>query len=786
MPTTGFWNQIKPFLLLFVGCLTASALWLLWVRVFGVRVPISFSIGIAVAGLILGGIRSWPAVALGILSAFLLLGSAQAFAGALVTTAALTVGGCCTAWIIARARVEPSDLLASGALLRVLGAVATGSVVAGAMSAGGAALMAPVEIQKEIVDRCIRFGLGMMIATPLVLVWAATPIRRWHMADWIGLFVALIFAAGTAGWAFFRVNTGPIAWLVYPPLMLVALVYHLRGAVTAIALVAVISLCGTSLDLGPFALAPPSSRALLAQGFVAVVSASTLLLAAFADKRQLDADRQIAEERYRAVFDQHGVGVALLSLEGRYLDMNERGLEICGYTRGEIIGADYRLLEPDANQHWPSCQQDVLERALTPPQNEDRLILTRSGERRILDVTTSVVRTAEGAPLHLITVSNDITERVQARNALAESERRLRLALEASRTGVWEIDLQQMLLYHSEESARLFRQKWTEEPIPVESLIRILAKDQFELLITSVTRAARDDGILDCTIRSSAAGERETWLRLYGSCEPRQGEKRLLGLVMDVSRDFEAAAKLREANERLLGVARLTAMGAVASTLAHELNQPLAALANYIATCRLIAKARADANPAELDALEQANIQAQRAGSIIRRIRTFAQRGEVETELVDFSKIIESARTSIQQINLSHGASVNYTCDPQSATILGDPLQLEQVVTNLARNALEATQGHTDRWLRMTTHVSDAEVMLEVADNGDGLDDAMLANLFEPFRTTKATGTGLGLSICRTIVEAHGGRLWAENGPGGGAIFRFALPRAHRLENEPA
>ncbi len=149
--------------------------------------------------------------------------------------------------------------------------------------------------------------------------------------------------------------------------------------------------------------------------------------------------------------------------------------------------------------------------------------------------------------------------------------------------------------------------------------------------------------------------------------------------------------------------------------------------------------------------------------------------------MISFSAIIESARASIQHFNLFKGATLDCDFDTQPATILGDPLQLEQVVTNLARNALEAAQHRPKPWLRMVTRVSEEEVLVEIADNGEGLDEAMLSNLFEPFRTTKTTGTGLGLPICRTIVEAHGGRLWAENRVEGGAVFCFALPRAHLL-----
>ena len=275
------------------------------------------------------------------------------------------------------------------------------------------------------------------------------------------------------------------------------------------------------------------------------------------------------------------------------------------------------------------------------------------------------------------------------------------------------------------------------------------------------------------------------WVTLQGRYDPHDGQPRLLGLVIDITHDMEADAQLREVHEKLLRLARLNAMGAMASTLAHELNQPLAAITNYIEACRYLTRSRGEPDHDILDALDHARVQALRAGDIIRKIRSFTVSGEIVQASFDLNAVIYSASAAVRQLKIAQGARIDCDFDPAPANLIGDALQIEQVLSNLIRNGVEATTGRARREVSVTTRVGPEEVVVQIADSGAGLSEAMLDNLFEPFRTTKESGTGLGLPICRTIVEAHGGRLWAENGPGGGAIFSFALPIAETRETAP-
>ncbi len=260
-----------------------------------------------------------------------------------------------------------------------------------------------------------------------------------------------------------------------------------------------------------------------------------------------------------------------------------------------------------------------------------------------------------------------------------------------------------------------------------------------------------------------------------------------------------AAAALRESDRRVqelraefLRVARLSEMGQMAVTLAHELNQPLAASVNYInGARRLIERAAAEGatgpgagSPpygAALEALGRAAGEAIRVGQVIRRMRGFAFRAEAEKQIVDPPSLVEEVNELALILARHAHVEVGLSLDPQVPPVLADRVQIQQVLLNLMHNAIEAMEGQQrERRLTVTVHAAAGADLVEfsVADTGPGLPDEVKAELFAPFVTTKPSGVGIGLSVCRTIVEAHGGRIWAEPNPGGGTVFRFTLPVA--------
>jgi two-component system sensor kinase FixL len=225
-------------------------------------------------------------------------------------------------------------------------------------------------------------------------------------------------------------------------------------------------------------------------------------------------------------------------------------------------------------------------------------------------------------------------------------------------------------------------------------------------------------------------------------------------------------------------------MGEMASTLAHELNQPLSAIANYLKGSRRLLEGATDERSAMMsDAMHKAGEQALRAGQIIRRLRDFVARGETERRIENLGKLVEEAGALALVGAKDHGIRVKFQLDPAVELVLADKVQIQQVLLNLVRNAIEAMEQSPRRELVVSTASGkDGLVTISVADTGRGIAEETRSQLFQPFFTTKRHGMGVGLSISRTIIEAHGGNIWVEANPAGGTIFRFTLRAVDREE----
>ena len=285
-------------------------------------------------------------------------------------------------------------------------------------------------------------------------------------------------------------------------------------------------------------------------------------------------------------------------------------------------------------------------------------------------------------------------------------------------------------------------------------------------------------------VQAARLGRREAVLPL----ETRVREVNALSnVISEAGRERQAAddalrnseQRLRELQFELLHASRLSTMGQMAVALAHELNQPLGAATNFLSAARLALKsARPDAVVRALARIEKAAEETVRAGAILGRLRDYVARGETEKRIVSAPQLIEDAVALALVGARDSNLQLRFDFARDQRPILVDPIQFQQVVFNLVRNALEATEGKTPREIVVAARAAtNTEMEISVADVGPGLSKDPEA-VFRPFVTTKAKGMGIGLSICRTIVEANGGRLWAEPRPGGGTVFRFTLPIA--------
>ena len=239
-------------------------------------------------------------------------------------------------------------------------------------------------------------------------------------------------------------------------------------------------------------------------------------------------------------------------------------------------------------------------------------------------------------------------------------------------------------------------------------------------------------------------------------------------------------SRLAELQFELSHAGRLSTAGQMAAALAHELNQPLAAVTNSAnAARRLLAKDKQANINTVREIMEEIAAQSLRAGQILRRLREFVTRGESEKRVESVRTLIEEASAFARIGSETAEVHVQFKFDPNAANVIANRIQVQQVLVNVMRNAFEAMAGTRRGELCVTTDRVDEEMIeIAIADRGPGLTKEVANHLFEPFVSTKRNGMGLGLSICRTIVEAHGGKLRHEPNPEGGTIFRFTLPSA--------
>jgi two-component system, LuxR family, sensor kinase FixL len=367
-------------------------------------------------------------------------------------------------------------------------------------------------------------------------------------------------------------------------------------------------------------------------------------------------------------------------------------------------------------------------------------------------------------------------------NTLRNREAHLKSILDTVPDAMAVIDERGIIQSFSSAAERLF-QYYADEVVGknVHILMPSPYRDQHEQYISRYIETGE--------ARIIGKGRIVAGLRKDGTTFPLElsvGEMRLhdqryfTGFMRDLTERQKTEARLKELQSELIHISRLSALGEMASTLAHELNQPLSAIANY-QTGALFYLDQCDEKVAGIlrEPLQSAAEQAIRAGEIIRHMRNFVARGETDREIVQLGPLLEEASALALIGAKEKDLRVNLNIDPAASTALADEIQIQQVILNLMRNAIEAMVDSPRRELVIATGWKDAKtVLISVADSGPGISPDIAEQLFQPFITSKPEGLGVGLSVSRTIIEAHGGQIWVEDNPGGGTVFRFTLPVA--------
>jgi PAS domain S-box-containing protein len=388
-----------------------------------------------------------------------------------------------------------------------------------------------------------------------------------------------------------------------------------------------------------------------------------------------------------------------------------------------------------------------------------------------------------------------IEDQRRIEGALQQSETYLAEAQRLSHTGSFGWDISSRKIFWSEETFRIFGYDKAVSAT-VDMVLQRVHPEDLALVQRVIDRATSDGKDFDFEHRLLMPGGSVKHVHVVAhGVSDEAGRTEFVGAVMDVTERkraeealhaenaerIRAEEALRNAQADLARAARLTTMGELAASIAHEVNQPMMAVVTNADTCaRWLAK-----DPPDLDEARQAAARivgaGHRAGDIIRTIRALARKATPETTRFDINAAVADVLTLTRGELQRHDILLETELSADLEPVLGDPGQVRQVVLNLIVNGVEAmTEGmHGSRVLRVSSRMAGpADVLIAVADTGTGLDPTKMDSIFDAFFTTKPEGMGMGLSICRSIVEAHGGRLWASSNSPRGSIFQFTLPAA--------
>lgn len=459
------------------------------------------------------------------------------------------------------------------------------------------------------------------------------------------------------------------------------------------------------------------------------------------------------------------------TLDGTITSWNPAAERVYGYSAEEAVGANVGMLLPPERRDELA---DILRRVGTGEgirEHETRRVDKRGGLREIA-LTVSPIRDPAGEIVGASAIARDITERKRG-------EELLRLAVEASPEAMIMVDQDRRIVLANARAETLFG--YLREDLvgqPVEMLVPERAAPAHPGLAAEYAAApiARPMGAgRDLFARRKDGSEVPVEIGL-NPISTSQG-RFILAAIIDISERLANERRMLVLQAEAAHASRVNAAGQMAGALAHELSQPLTAVNNYIrAAQRMLAQKHPDVDATVLDFVGKASEQSQRAGGIIRRLRDFIGNRSTLVEPHDINRVVEEG-VETALIGMPHpDLRVERRYAPDLPRVSIDRVQIQQVVVNLVRNAVEAMEVSSQRTLTVATGKSGDFLEISFADTGPGLSVQDYEHLFEPFTTTKKSGMGIGLTICNSIIEAHAGVLSASGKDGGGTVFRFTLP----------
>jgi two-component system sensor kinase FixL len=500
-----------------------------------------------------------------------------------------------------------------------------------------------------------------------------------------------------------------------------------------------------------------------------------------ADQRASE-QQEIAEELNLLIDGAQSQAIYMLDPAGNVTIWNRGAQRLKGWSEEEIVGSNATLFYPSDAVAAGKPARDLALAAQAGKLEEEDWQLRKDGSEFLASVAITALRDADGTLRGFAKVVTDITDRRAVEEAVLSRESHLRSILSTVPDAMVVIDDQGAIISFSAAAERLFGYSEAELlGVNVSHLMPSPDRERHDAYISRYleTGEKRIIGIGRVVFGQRKDGTSFPMELSIG--ETTEGTQRLFtGFIRDLTERQRTEQKLETLQSELIHVSRISAMGTMASTLAHELNQPITAVATYVeAIGRLLEAPDPDDLPMIREALDDAAKEALRAGHIVRRLRDFVARGEVEKTVEKLTPLINEAALLGLMGAREKGVEPSFDLDPYASPVLVDKVQIQQVLINLIRNAVEAMAESPVRKLTVSSKMDQPGFSkIIIADTGTGVVPEVAEQLFTAFVSTKSEGMGLGLSICRTIVEANGGRIWMQPGATGGSEFHFTLPRA--------
>jgi two-component system, LuxR family, sensor kinase FixL len=499
-------------------------------------------------------------------------------------------------------------------------------------------------------------------------------------------------------------------------------------------------------------------------------------------------ERKRGEEKFRVAVERSPNAIVLVNDQGRILLVNTQGEKLFGYSREELLGQSVESLVPERfrNAH-PAHRAGFLAAPQARPMGAGRELfgLRKDSSEFPIEIGLSPMHTAEG--LIILTTIIDISERKRSAEALEKERVFLRQVIDTAPNFIFAKDRDGCFTLANQAIADAYDTtvenligKSDADFNPNKEEVEAFRRDDQQVIDTLKERFIAEEHITD-------AKGRLRWLQTVKRpiIESDGSARQVLGASTDITRRKETEIELREQRAELAHVARISTMGELAASLAHELNQPLTAiLSNAQAALRFMTSKPADLEEVR-EILHDIVKDNSRAGDVIRRMRALVKKEALEFSTLDLASLLRDVIALVHSDAILQNVRVTYELDDDLPPVRGDKVQLQQVVLNLLLNAFDAMNEcpASEREVKLKTERQDAELIkVAVSDRGTGLSGDKLDKIFQPFYTTKGEGLGMGLSICRSIIEAHGGHLWAENNADHGATFYFTLPVEKSVE----